>query len=99
VELACEGFRFDDICRWAAAPTLIVGKQPLGARLNQFLTVIPGIVPGTNIFVNPQDYIEPYQKVQSMPTGYNFNINRDYLLPIDLQDVTLNKNIQQNPGW
>jgi hypothetical protein len=99
VELACEGFRLDDICRWAAAPTLIVGKQPLGTKLNQFLTVIPGIVPGTNIYVNPQDYIEPYQKVQSMPTGYNFNINRDYLLPIDLQDVTLNKNIQQNPGW
>jgi hypothetical protein len=31
VELACEGFRLDDIMRWAAADVLVVGKRPLGA--------------------------------------------------------------------
>lgn len=31
VELAAEGFRLDDIFRWAAAEALIVGKRPLGA--------------------------------------------------------------------
>ena len=30
VELACENFRFDDICRWAAADVLIVGQRPRG---------------------------------------------------------------------
>lgn len=31
VELASEGFRLDDILRWAAADELIVGKRPFGA--------------------------------------------------------------------
>ncbi|WP_184545666.1 RagB/SusD family nutrient uptake outer membrane protein [Mucilaginibacter sp. FT3.2] len=31
VELACEGFRVDDILRWAAADILLAGKRPLGA--------------------------------------------------------------------
>ncbi|TWF37337.1 putative outer membrane starch-binding protein [Chitinophaga polysaccharea] len=31
VELACEGFRMDDIFRWAAADELLTGKRPLGA--------------------------------------------------------------------
>lgn len=37
VELACEGFRVDDIMRWAAAGELIVGKIPLGAKKAQFV--------------------------------------------------------------
>lgn len=31
IELALEGFRMDDIFRWAAADLLIIGKRPLGA--------------------------------------------------------------------
>lgn len=31
VELACEGFRLDDIMRWCAADVLVKGKRPLGA--------------------------------------------------------------------
>ncbi|GHU89046.1 hypothetical protein FACS1894155_05170 [Bacteroidia bacterium] len=36
VELACEGFRVNDIMRWAAAGELIVGKIPVGAKLAQW---------------------------------------------------------------
>ena len=36
VELAFEGFRVDDIMRWAAANELIVGKIPVGAKLAQW---------------------------------------------------------------
>lgn len=99
VELACEGFRFDDICRWAAAPDLIVGAQPLGARANQFVTVIPAISIGNNVFVNSLGYIEPYAKVPGMASGYQFNVNRDYLLPITLAQTNINPAIKQNPGW
>lgn len=31
VELACEGFRLNDILRWACADILVSGKRPLGA--------------------------------------------------------------------
>lgn len=37
VELACEGFRVDDIFRWAAATELIVGKVPVGAKKAQWI--------------------------------------------------------------
>jgi hypothetical protein len=36
VELACEGFRVDDIKRWAAADELIVDYTPVGAKLAQW---------------------------------------------------------------
>jgi hypothetical protein len=36
VELACEGYRLDDIFRWAAADELIRDKRPLGAMLKQW---------------------------------------------------------------
>jgi hypothetical protein len=99
IELACEGYRFDDICRWAAAPSLVVHKQPLGTIARQFLTVLPTIVIGQNLFVNAQGYIQPYAQVSSMANGYNFNPGRDYLLPISLQETTVNPKIKQNPGW
>jgi hypothetical protein len=99
VELACEGYRLNDICRWAAAPELIVGKQPLGAKANQFVTVVPGLIIGTNISVNAQGYVEPYAKVPAMAAGYQFNVNRDYLLPISLTQIVINPAIKQNPGW
>ena len=38
VELACEGFRTNDIMRWAAAGELIAGKIPLGSKLAQWQT-------------------------------------------------------------
>src|SRR5690606_25103978 len=34
VELVAEGFRWNDIARWAAADELIVGKRYLGAKFN-----------------------------------------------------------------
>lgn len=37
VELACEGFRVDDIMRWAAAGELIAGKTPVGAKKTQWV--------------------------------------------------------------
>jgi hypothetical protein len=99
VELSCEGFRFDDIMRWAAADELIVGWKPLGAKWNQWATVITKITVGKDIYLNPQGYIEPFQRVATMPNGYQFNINRDYLSPIPTRELTLNPNLKQNPGW
>lgn len=102
IELACEGLRLSDILRWAAAPQLIVNKKPLGTPVEQFLTVpiVAGkLVVGTNIYVNANGYVEPYQKMPSVANGYGFKIDRDYLLPITLQETVVNPAIKQNPGW
>ncbi|MDO4780518.1 MAG: RagB/SusD family nutrient uptake outer membrane protein, partial [Bacteroides sp.] len=42
-------------------------------------------------------WMDPLQEL--IPNGYQFNQNRDYLLPIPPNDVKLNKLLKQNPGW
>ncbi len=94
VELALEGFRFDDLARWAALDILI-GKRLLGAKFIQ--ADFPGMVPGQTILLNNQGYIDPYQLL--LPGGFQFKTNRDYLLAVPQMQRTLNDNLTQNPEW
>lgn len=94
VELACEGFRFDDLARWAAMD-LLVNKRPRGARFNH--ADFPDMVIGKDILVDADGYIDPYQ--QSLPNGLKFNLKRDYLLPVPELEMTLNSELGPNPGW
>lgn len=89
IELASEGFRFDDIMRWAAADELIVGKRPHGFKAAQ-LAVNP-------YPVNAEGFLDPYQ--QKLPHGYGFKIGRDYLNAIPKDQLILNPALVQNPGW
>lgn len=89
VELAAEGFRFDDIMRWAAADELIVGKRPHGFKASQL---------ATNPYpVDANGFLDPYQ--QKLPNGYGFKIDRDYLNAIPKDQLLLNPALVQNPGW
>ncbi|WP_341842204.1 RagB/SusD family nutrient uptake outer membrane protein [Chitinophaga caseinilytica] len=98
VELACEGFRRDDIFRWAAADELIVGKKPQGAKKDQWTTLVPANL--LNSYpVNDQGYIELFKNIASMANGYKFRVDRDYLLPLPTNELTLNPKLGQNPGW
>ncbi|MBP6023860.1 RagB/SusD family nutrient uptake outer membrane protein [Ferruginibacter sp.] len=99
IELAAEGFRRDDIFRWAAADKLIVGWKPKGAKKNQWTTLFPANV--LNAYpADANGYIELYKNVGAMATGYKFNLNRDYLSPLPTNELTLNpKLLPQNPGW
>lgn len=101
VEIGCEGFRFDDIMRWAAADELIIGWKPKGAKWEQWEGVYtnPPVVAGQNVYVDAQGYIEPLMKDALLQNGYQFNIDRDYLLPLPTDQLTLNPNMKQNPGW
>ncbi len=98
VELACEGFRVDDIFRWAAADELIAGYKPKGARLEQW----PQIDPSNHdfIFEDNDGYMDPYAQYIPLRSGYRFNLNRDYLYPIPQNELTVNPALRpQNPGW
>lgn len=89
VELATEGFRWDDIARWAAADELIVGKRPKGFKASQV---------AVNPFpVDEDGFLDPFKN--AMPNGYGFDVNRDYLNSIPLTEIVLNPNLTQNPGW
>jgi starch-binding outer membrane protein, SusD/RagB family len=89
VELANEGFRWPDIARWAAADELIVGKRPKGFKGSQISsTVFP---------VDEDGFLDPFKV--SLPSGYGFVLNRDYLNPIPQSELVLNPKLLQNPGW
>jgi len=99
VELSCEGYRHDDIFRWAAADKLIVGWKPKGAMKAQF----NGLFTTSELNAYPADengYIELFRNIPAMSTGYKFATTRDYLDPIPSNELTLNpKLLPQNPGW
>jgi starch-binding outer membrane protein, SusD/RagB family len=98
VELAAEGMRKDDIFRWAAAGTLIKAWKPKGAKKNQWTTLVPANVL-KNYPTDANGYIEFFQKVSGLVSGFQFNPNRDYLSPLPSNELVLNLNLQQNPGW
>jgi hypothetical protein len=103
VELACEGYRLDDIFRWAAADELIRGKRPLGAVLEQWYNY-PDATPAfleavAKLPVDSDGYMDPYRDFSAMDSGYQFNLDRDYLSPIPTNEILLNPNLTQNPGW
>lgn len=101
VELAVEGYRHDDIWRWAAAGKLIKGWKPLGAKRSQFMSMPDAGSAGlTTLYpVNDNDYIFPYKNNVVGAGGYNFNTDRDYLSPLPTEQLTLNPQLSQNPGW
>lgn len=89
VELVGEGFRWDDIARWAAADELIVGQRPKGFKASQV---------GTNPFpVDENGFLDPFKN--AIPTGYKFRLDRDYLNSIPESEIVLNPALTQNPGW
>ncbi len=96
VELAFEGFRHDDLMRWRAGH-IIQGTRPKGAKfiLGVSFPEIEDQIRG--IAVDENNYIDRYRNV--IPNGYSFNENRDYLSPLPTNELTLNSNLVQNPGW
>lgn len=76
VELAAEGFRFDDLRRWKAGELLENPKTYLGARdpqTGEYRVLYPG---KTRVWED-----------------------KSYLYPLPTQELTLNKQLDQNPDW
>ncbi|MFV0272172.1 MAG: RagB/SusD family nutrient uptake outer membrane protein [Macellibacteroides fermentans] len=103
VELACEGYRLDDIYRWAAADELVVGKKPKGAVKAQWAsypnTTAAFKAAWNSLKVDENGYIDPFKSYPAMNDGYKFNLERDYLSPLPTNELTLNPALKQNPGW
>ena len=56
---------------------------------------------GTGIYLTGegQGYCEPYQAQRLLGVVPTFNEDRDYFYPIPAEDILLNPNLSQNPGW
>ena len=92
VELGVEGFRTDDYRRWRAH-ALFKNKRPKGYPLLE--SEFPQGTPFPEKDVN--GLLDPFS--QLLPNGYQFDENRDYLMCIPTNEITLNPNLKQNPGW
>ena len=102
VEKAAENCRLTDILRWAAADELIVGKLPIGAlytgtTLEQHFSGT--LSDGNGIWLTSDGYMLS----TNVTTGWQFRVDRDYLLPI--RDAMVGSDglaggmWEQNPGW
>lgn len=90
VEMALEGYRDEDYRRWAAH-TLFRGQRPKGYPLNR--TEFPTY----SLPVDNNGLIDYY--ANELPSGYQFQPDRDYLSSIPIDELTLNPNLKPNPGW
>lgn len=93
VELAVENFRYDDLIRWKEGKLL--EETVRGMKFVQ--SVYPGVVVGKDIFLDANGYILPYLK--PLPNGRVFNESRHYFFPIPTEELILNPQLKQNPGW
>lgn len=91
VELALEGFRYDDIIRWKTAenvlPQTLLGGKYIAAEW------VGTAVSGLNLNAD---------RVLVVETAANrtFRADRDYLYPIPLNEISLSRNnVTQNPNW
>lgn len=94
VELLTEGFRFDDLMRWAAHK-LFVDKRPKGVYYSAELkAAFP------NLTVDENNFLDPYKTaLNGANGGWGFNPAKDYLMPIPINELTVNTALKQNPGW
>lgn len=109
VELSLEGFRKDDLMRWAIADKIFKnGYLPLGIKYlgtpteAYFAANLPDwnastiAGDGKGQYLNSDGYIDPFKG--ALPEGYSFKAERDYLRPLSINEISLG-GYKQNPGW
>lgn len=102
-ELALQGFRLDDLMRWRQAGILKgVEGRGRGAYLGEDEVLYQSFSPDARkslrlVLTDKKGWMDPLY--QYLPNGYLFNENRDYLLPIPPDELQLNHELHQNPGW
>jgi hypothetical protein len=94
VELGSEGFRFDDLHRWHAGTVINNPETILGMKLTPALRAQYPASQVGSIVVDANNYIRVYPNITTRTWNDKF-----YLFPIPTQEITLNPQIKQNPGW
>ncbi len=101
VELAFEGFRYDDLRRWKTAETELP-QDIKGIRLSQTGWLDPIIINGSNRNPYASDGWTTDANgfiVAESSAGRYFDPQKHYLQPIPTKEILLNPSLQQNPGW
>lgn len=91
VELALEGFRYDDLIRWKTAET-VLPQAILGAK---YTTTDWTDTPAGSLTLNADNVL-----IVEPATSRSFRADRDYLYPIPFNEIALTDGVvEQNPNW
>lgn len=91
VELALEGFRYDDLIRWKLAETLMP-KDLLGAK---FIAAEWVGTNGNSLNLNADQVL-----ITEPASSRHFRADRDYLYPVPVHEITTSGgSVIQNPNW
>jgi hypothetical protein len=104
VELAFEGFRWDDLRRWATAETLlpksVLSIKVTGTEWAKQIITLDGASYNSYFYNAPASQLENGYKLLQPGAQRAFDVNKNYLLPIPTKQVSLNPDkLKQNPGW
>jgi hypothetical protein len=95
IELAADGFRFDDMIRWKAGKLIENPETILGMKLPPAVRAQYPPSQVSSVQVNADYYIRLYTNI----TSRKWN-DKMYLFPIPTQELALNPNLlPQNAGW
>jgi len=103
IELALEGFRYDDLRRWKTAETEL-SQDIKGIKIVGSTWIDPILIAGAN--KNPYKKSSWQSKtdadgfiVVESAAGRTFDPNKHYLRPIPTKEILLNPKLEQNPNW
>lgn len=99
VELFGDGFRFNDLKRWGKGAYM--NTTLLGVKIYDKNKMYPNIKIGSTTLNNTNILIDGggnsgYVKNLPAPIGW---LDKYYLEPIPLQEIAINPDLSQNPGW
>lgn len=90
VELALEGFRYDDLLRWKTAenelPKALEGVRYFAGEYVDTDVATLNLTPDSILIAEPA-------------SQRSFDPSMQYLWPLPLNQISLNPNLEQNPNW
>lgn len=89
VELANEGFRYDDLLRWGVAQDVLPKPMVGIPDLREYYTRV-----NVNVWKNVKNGF-----IELQPATTRTFENKHYLWPLPLVQIALNENLEQNPDW
>ena len=109
VEMVMEGLRYEDMMRWKAGRLFTVPlrgmkfteeKQKLydGTKIDPPITARRATI-GAEVFVDSEGFIIAYPRDTRVIEGVLPWSDRRYYWPIPFEQLTLNENLTQSPGW
>jgi hypothetical protein len=103
IELALEGFRYDDLRRWKTAETELT-QAIKGIKIVGTPWADPIIIEGVNR--NPYGGASWQSKtdangfiIAESAEGRTFNPGKHYLRPLPTKEILINDKLEQNPEW